>query len=56
MRIYDKTHTVLLPKLKTTKFALWEFKGAEEVTSTIVHNFKIVLITAVEKLHVRQKM
>jgi len=50
MRTDDKTHTVLVPSFKTTKFAFWEFKEAEEVT---VQNLKIVLITAVEKLHFR---
>jgi len=48
MRTDDKTHTVRVPNFKTTKFTLWEFKEAEEVTSTIVQNLKIVLITAVE--------
>jgi hypothetical protein len=32
------------------------FKEAEDVTSTIVQTLKTVLITAVEKLNVRQKM
>ena len=56
MRTDDKRHTVRVSNFKTTKFALWEFKEVEEITSTIIQNLKIVVITAVEKLHVRQKM